>query len=64
MSSKVTVKNVNIGIDEGSRAKIAEGLSKHRNTPRQNLEMKLPPKITIADHFKDLEDIIYFLQIL
>lgn len=23
---------------------------------RQNLEMKLPPKITIADHFKDLED--------
>jgi hypothetical protein len=23
---------------------------------RQNLEMKLPPKITIADHFKDLEE--------
>lgn len=23
---------------------------------RQNLEMKLPPKITIADYFKDLED--------
>jgi hypothetical protein len=22
----------------------------------KNLEMKLPPKITIADHFKDLED--------
>jgi starvation-inducible DNA-binding protein len=28
MSSKVTVKNVNIGIDEESRAKIAEGLSR------------------------------------
>ncbi|MBN3944153.1 MAG: Dps family protein [Nostoc sp.] len=27
MSSKVTVKNVNIGIDEVSRAKIADGLS-------------------------------------
>ncbi|MBW4684545.1 Dps family protein [Nostoc sp. MG11] len=28
MSSKATVKNVNIGIDETSRAKIAEGLSR------------------------------------
>ncbi|MHC5825768.1 MAG: Dps family protein, partial [Nostoc sp.] len=28
MSSKVTVKNINIGIDEASRAKIAEGLSR------------------------------------
>ncbi|MBH8573211.1 DNA starvation/stationary phase protection protein [Nostocaceae cyanobacterium CENA369] len=28
MSSKATVKNVNIGIDEVSRAKIAEGLSR------------------------------------
>ncbi|MEH2244009.1 Dps family protein [Nostoc sp.] len=28
MSSKVTVKNINIGIDEPSRAKIAEGLSR------------------------------------
>ncbi|MEH2117963.1 Dps family protein [Nostoc sp.] len=28
MSSKVTIKNVNIGIDEASRAKIAEGLSR------------------------------------
>lgn len=27
MSSKVTVKNVNIGIDQASRAKIADGLS-------------------------------------
>ncbi|MFN6527948.1 Dps family protein [Nostoc sp. ChiSLP03a] len=27
MSSKVTVKNVNIGIDEASRGKIADGLS-------------------------------------
>jgi hypothetical protein len=23
---------------------------------RQSLEIKLPPKITIADHFKDLEN--------
>jgi len=23
-------------------------------TKRQNLEMKLPPKITIAEHFKEL----------
>lgn len=28
MSSKVTVKNINIGIGEVSRAKIAEGLSR------------------------------------
>lgn len=28
MSSKVTVKNINIGINEASRAKIAEGLSR------------------------------------
>src|SRR5690242_15952143 len=28
MSSQATVKNVNIGIDEASRAKIAEGLSR------------------------------------